>query len=305
MKKKILLTGVAGFIGSKIASRLIKENFKVYGVDDLSKGKEGAIPSEVEFIKLDLSKSRNLMKLPEDYDYILHLAGQSSGEISFENPIEDLSKNTSSTINLINHGINCKAKKLIFASSMSIYGNYKTKIKENFILNPLSCYGVSKLASENYLRIFSKKIPYVSLRMFNVYGPGQDLNNLKQGMVSIYLAQAIKKNKIIVKGSLNRVRDFIYIDDVVDIWIKAILNKKIINKSFNVGTGVPTSVKKLISIIIKNFKGCKVIVKKNTPGDQNYVCSRNNDLLKLTNTKKFTSLSSGIKKYINFINEKY
>ena len=244
-------------------------------------------------------------KLPKDYNTIFHLAGQSSGEISFENPVDDLKKNTASTLNLINHGIEFKAKKIIFASSMSVYGNHKKKLKENLILKPLSCYGVSKLASENYLKIFSKKIPYINLRMFNVYGPGQDLSNLKQGMVSIYLAQAIKKNKIIIKGSLNRVRDFIYIDDVVDVWLKTLSGRRILNKDFNVGTGNPTSIKKLISIIKKNFIGCKITVQKNTPGDQDFVCSDNKRLSNIINTKNFLDITRGIKKYINFLNEKY
>tara|TARA_Y200000002_G_C22634361_1_gene643971 strand:+ start:408 stop:1325 length:918 start_codon:yes stop_codon:yes gene_type:complete len=305
MKRKILLTGVAGFIGSSLATRLLDEGFKVYGVDDLSRGKENSIPKKVEFIKLDISNNKKFNKLPKDCNSILHLAGQSSGEISFENPLDDLKKNTASTLNLINYGIQSKVKKIIFASSMSVYGNYKKKLDERLTLRPLSCYGVSKLASENYLKIFSKKIPYVNLRMFNVYGPGQDLNNLKQGMVSIYLAQAIDKNKIIVKGSLNRVRDLIYIDDVVEVWFKTLTNNSMLNNDFNVGTGSPTSVRKLISIIKKHFIGCKIDVQKNTPGDQDFVCSNNKKLLKIINTKKFLNISSGIKKYMDFINEKY
>lgn len=305
MIRKVLITGVAGFIGSKIASRLIDENFKVYGVDDLSSGKKDSIPNKVDLINLDVTEKKKFNKLPNQLDFILHLSGQSSGEISFENPIEDLSKNTISTLNLINYAIKNRVKKIIYASSMSVYGNYKYKVKENLSLNPLSCYGVGKLASENYLKIFKKKIPYINLRMFNVYGPGQDLSNLKQGMVSIYLAQAIKKNKIIIKGSLNRVRDFIYIDDVVDVWLKTLSGRRILNKDFNVGTGNPTSIKKLISIIKKNFIGCKITVQKNTPGDQDFVCSDNKRLSNIINTKNFLDITRGIKKYINFLNEKY
>ena len=92
------------------------------------------------------------------------------------------------------------------------------------------------------------------MRLFNVYGPGQDMNNLKQGMVSIYLAQALKNKKIIIKGSLNRVRDFIFIDDVVDAWFKASLLKKNLNQNINIGSGIPTSVKELIKLITHKIK---------------------------------------------------
>ena len=104
--------------------------------------------------------------------------------------------------------------------------------------------------------------------MFNVYGPGQDLNNLRQGMVSIYLAQALKNKKIIVKGSLNRIRDFIYIDDVVNlIWVKS-LNDNIYNQTINLSSGEPTSVKKLLSEIRLLIPGTKVIKATSTRGDQ-------------------------------------
>ena len=105
MNKKILITGVAGFIGSKVAERFIDEGFHVYGVDDLSSGKEKNIPKGLEFIKLDLSEGKKFSILPRNCKIILHLAGQSSGEISFDNPILDLKKNTLSTINLINYGV--------------------------------------------------------------------------------------------------------------------------------------------------------------------------------------------------------
>ncbi len=301
MKKNVIVTGAAGFIGSKIASRLVDLDYKVFGIDDLSNGSEKNVPKKVDFLKFDLSNKKKLNSLPKNCKAILHLAGQSSGEKSFESPQQDLKKNTLSTLNLLSYGVENNVERIIYASSMSVYGDYNKKLKENFNLNPLSCYGVSKLASENYLKLFSKKIPFVSLRMFNVYGPGQNLKDLKQGMVSIYLAYALKKNKILVKGSLNRVRDFIYIDDVVNIWERAIVKKNILNNFYNLGSGVPTSVKKLTQMIRENFKNCKVMQTLGTPGDQNYVCSNNDLLKKHFNYKKFIKLKDGLKKFLKDI----
>ena len=86
---------------------------------------------------------------------------------------------------------------------MSVYGDHRIQpVKENFELIPNSCYGISKIASEKYLNVFKNKVPYLNMRMFNVYGPGQNMLNLKQGMISIYLAQALTQKKIMVKGSL-------------------------------------------------------------------------------------------------------
>ena len=285
--KKILITGVAGFIGSKIAEKFINEGFEVIGVDDLSSGKIENIPKGLDFLKIDLSDSNILKFLPNKCDLVLHLAGQSSGEISFDNPVTDLKKNTLSTLNLIKYGIENKSEKFIYASSMSVYGNVPDKpIPENFNKTPLSCYGVGKLASEHYLEIFKNQLPFINFRMFNVYGPGQDMANLRQGMVSIFLSQALKENKIHVKGSLDRFRDFIYIDDVVDIWYEFALNKTE-NISLNLGTGIKTSLNELITLFKNNFCDLKYYSKGKTPGDQKGIYPDIGKLKSLTKKNKF------------------
>ena len=261
--------------------------------------KKKNIPKNITFFKFDLSNYQNYKKLPK-CKYILHLAGQSSGDISFDNPVADLKKNTQSTLNLIKFGIKSKTKKIIYASSMSVYGDLnKNKYDENLEPKAKSCYGVSKLASENYLKIFSKKINYINFRMFNVYGPGQDLNNLRQGMLSIYLAQALKNKKIIVKGSLNRIRDFIYIDDVVKIWVKS-LNNNIYNQTINLSSGEPTSVKKLLNEIKILLPGTKIIKASSTRGDQFRAVGNPKKLNKIFK-HKFTSLRTGLSKFLKSI----
>ena len=302
MKKNILITGVAGFIGSKVADRFKKENFNIFGVDDLSTGSLKNIPKGIKFIKADLSNKKNLNLLPKDCYQILHLAGQSSGEMSFEDPINDLNKNTLSTLNLIDYGIKKKVKLFLYASSMSVYGKLtKEKVRGEHSCEPLSCYGISKRTSEKYLKMFCSKLPFIGLRMFNVYGPGQNMNNLKQGMVSIYLAQALKNKKINIKGSLNRVRDFIFIDDVVDAWFKASMLKKNLNQNINIGTGIPTSVKKLVELITQKIKKTQFSTNNGTRGDQTFVCSDNSLLKKTLNKKNFISLDLGLDKFITFL----
>ena len=295
-KTRILVSGAAGFIGSKICEKLIEKNYDVVGIDDLSNTKNKNIPKGIKFIKMDLSKNKSQKKIPR-CEIIFHLAGQSSGEKSFDSPIKDLDKNTKTTLNLINYGIKNKCRKIIYASSMSVYGNLtKKKFNENSPLNPLSCYGVSKIASELYLKIFSNQLSYIIFRMFNVYGSGQNMNDLRQGMVSIYLSQALKNKKIIVKGSLKRKRDFIHVDDVVNIWIKSIKSKKI-NQTFNLASGKNMKVSQLIKKIIKLTGDKKIIQKPGTKGDQFISITDNKKIKKVLNYKKFIDINEGLKKF--------
>ena len=295
-KTKVLVTGAAGFIGSKICIKLFELGFKVIAVDDLSSGNIKNLPSKIKLYKLDLSIIANFKKIPK-CQLILHLAGQSSGEKSFDSPMTDLEKNTHTTLNLINYGIQNQSQKIIFASSMSVYGNIPlNKFTENSSLKPVSCYGVSKLTSEKYLQVFSKKLPYVIFRMFNVYGAGQNMKDLRQGMVSIYLSQALNKNEVIVKGSLNRIRDFVHIEDVVNIWVISVL-KNIKNEIFNLGTGKSTKVSELLNKIYKLTGKKRTKVLKSTTGDQINSASNNSKLMKTFKYKNFIDLDEGLRKF--------
>ena len=298
---KILITGVAGFIGSKIASKFIDEGHEVIGVDDLSSGYIKNLHPKINFFQLDLSNPSSLKLIPKKCELILHLAGQSSSEISFDDPIADLKKNTLSTLNLINYGIKNKCIKILYASSMSVYGDVPDKpISEKFNTNPLSCYGISKLTSENYLKTFQKELPYINLRMFNVYGPGQDMTNLRQGMVSIFLAQALKNKIVHVKGSKERFRDFIYIDDVVHIWHKLALDSTF-NVTLNVGTGKKTTIEEFLSLLNEIIPH-QNFVKGSTQGDQKGIYSDNSLLLRTIGNYKFLDLFEGLLSFVNKIN---
>ena len=120
---KILITGVGGFIGSHVARRFLAEGYSVVGVDDLSSGKRANIPDGVQFIQGDLKDLATINRLPTDCRQILHLAGQSSGEISFDDPVADLEMNVISTLRLRDYGIRHSAERIIYASSMSVYGS--------------------------------------------------------------------------------------------------------------------------------------------------------------------------------------
>lgn len=252
--KTYLVTGAAGFIGGAVSKKLISQGHKVVTIDNLSTGFREEIPSGVFLIEGNCQDITIINKLNDyTFDAILHIAGQSSGEISFDDPIYDLQTNTQSTLLLLKYALRTGCRKFLYASTMSVYGDQPDKpVSEDACKSPKSFYGVGKIASEHYMRIYNQYgIDSVALRLFNVYGPGQNMENLRQGMVSIFLAQAIKSQHIHVKGSKDRFRDFIYIDDVVNAFLSFIEESNTNNdfRFYNICTGIRTTIEELIELM--------------------------------------------------------
>jgi len=296
-----LVTGGAGFIGSTLASKLLAQGGEVYILDNLSTGYKSNIPKEAVFIEGDFSRDKTISKLNNiRFDVVFHIGGQSSGEISYEDPEYDLNTNTLSTLKLLQYCVKTGCKKFIYASTMSVYGerDSQEQFSESDNVNPKSFYAVGKLASEKYMDIFSKQfgIDFVSLRYFNVYGPGQNLENLKQGMVSIYLKQFLDSSfdAVTVKGSLNRFRDLIYIADVVDITFESAINDNFTNRVVNIGTAKKTRVHEILSLIKKYTSIDKdIILADGTPGDQFGIYADNHLLLDIY-SKPLVSFDRGL-----------
>jgi len=300
-----LVTGAAGFIGSAIARRLIGLGHSVWTIDNLTTGYVDNIPDGAVFLQGSCQDVSCIEQLEDiKFDAILHFAGQSSGEVSFDDPVYDLRTNAESTLRLIKYGLHSKCTRFIYASSMSVYGAVKDQaIAETHATAPLSFYGVGKLASENYMRIYAPKgLEFTALRFFNVYGPGQNMQNLRQGMVSIFLEQLLKQDIVIVKGPLNRFRDFIFIDDCVDVTIKTLESPKSIGSVYNIGTGVRTSVGQLLEEMM-SISGLRKEIEvdiKGTPGDQKGIYA---DISLATKHLGFThrySLHDGLKRMIDW-----
>ncbi|MGA0787358.1 MAG: NAD-dependent epimerase/dehydratase family protein [Ilumatobacteraceae bacterium] len=299
-QRLLVVTGVGGFIGSSLAGRLLVDGYRVLGVDDFSSGKRSNVPLGIDLVEANLASTALSDILPSRALAVLHLAGQSSGEISFDDPVGDLEKNAVSTLRLIEYGIGAGVQRFVHASSMSVYGSVSDKpIREDATLRPLSCYGVGKATAEGYLQVFSRRLPYVALRMFNVYGPGQDMSNLRQGMVSIYLAQALATSKIVVKGSMQRYRDFVYIDDVVEAWALALQRDEALNHAINIGTGVRTEVGQLLELITAIVPGTTVEFADNTPGDQFGIYADTTRMTRLLGIATTTTLQDGLQRFVD------
>ena len=301
----IIVTGGAGFIGSHLVNRLIDENHDVIVIDNLRTGSEVNLNNNAHFINADLSSESTFRDLPNDVDYIFHLAAQASNESSCYDPIWDIKANTISTLNLLRYAKEIKIKKFLFTSTMGVYDDSKNVSTELSNIEPKAFYGIHKRASEEYIRIFSEEgMPTTILRLFNVYGPGQNMTDLRQGMLSIYMSFIMQNKKISVKGSLDRIRDFVYVSDVVNAIMLSAFNNKSNGKTLNVCTNVETSVDQAIKIIIKAFgkdSQYPIEVLKNTPGDIDYSCGDFSKIHDLLAWKPETDLEDGIIKMVNWL----
>lgn len=299
--KNILITGGAGFIGFSLIKKICKSWDNIIVIDNFTTGFNKKFPKNVRVLKADCKNFSIFEKLKKyNFDSVVHLAGVSSVEASFDDPVGDANSNIISTLNVLKFIKEKKVKNFIFTSSMCVYGDLKENVRENDKTVPISYYGISKLTSEEYIKFYP--LPHTTriiLRLFNVYGPGSDKKNTKHGMVGIYLNQINKNNEVVVKGRLNRFRDFIFIDDVVSIIQKSLNIKNKNCNIFNVCTSKKTYIKNLIGEIFKiKNKISKITTLKSTPGDQVGIYGNNQKLKSFFKIKNTISLPVGLKKTI-------
>jgi UDP-glucose 4-epimerase len=307
--EKILVTGGAGFIGAHLTEKLVNLKYQVMVVDSLET--IGGIPHinpKCKFIKGSITSENILSKIKRWRPRIIfHLAAQSCSETAYDNPKKDYLTNGYGTYLLALLAKEVKASQFIYSSSVAVYGsNPQKKITEKSTINPDSIYGISKHAGEMFVKqiLHPSKVKTRIFRIFNTYGPGEDLNFLRKGMVSIFVSYVWKNKPIIVKGSLNRFRNFNYIDDCVNILVNSIKNKNLKkDELFNLSAGKSFAVKKLINEILKtsNKRRYKIVVKNGTPGDSFGYHASNTYLLKKFKNYKFLSLKAGLKKYLEWI----
>ncbi|MFH1856839.1 MAG: SDR family oxidoreductase [Candidatus Omnitrophota bacterium] len=263
--KKILVTGGAGFIGSNIVEELIKkENYDVIVYDNFSTGKEENIKPFLRKIKLiegDIENSALLKKALKNVDYVLHQAALRSVPKSIDNPINFNNVNVCGTLNVLLASREMGVKKVVFASSSSVYGSVeKLPIKESFYPKPISPYSASKLAAEHYCYVFYKlyNVPTVILRYFNVFGPRQPLETKYAMAIPRFITNMLKNQSPPVHDDGEQSRDFTYVKDIVRANLLALESENADGEIFNVASGKRYTILELVnclnSLLKRNIK---------------------------------------------------
>lgn len=249
--KKALVTGGAGFIGSHIVETLLKESIEVVVLDDLSMGRRENIPSDIQLIEADILDEAQLKLALEGVDVVFHEAARVSIRNSVTQFYTDAQINIMGTLNLLKKLSESKVKKLIYASSMAIYGETKgLPITENHPLHPNSPYGISKMAGEKYCLELGKAmgIEVVALRYFNTYGIRQTLTPYV-GVITIFIDRLLDGKAPVVFGNGEQIRDFVSVKDVAKANILAIKGDYS-GEVFNVGSGEGTTVNDLADFLV-------------------------------------------------------
>ncbi len=252
----VLVTGGAGFIGSHLVKALVARGSAVTVIHNRQEQQFRCelrrTDSNIKFVNTELSAAIKTREVNlNNFDSLFHLAASSSVPQSVACPHEDFVKNLETTVVLLNALRTVKnPPKLIFPSSGAVYGNPEVMpIQEASRTEPLSPYGVSKLACERYISVFSKLygIPAVSLRLFSVYGPGQKKLVVYDLLYKLYQ----NPSKLSVLGDGSQSRDFVYIDDVVRAMLLVEQNAGMCGEVYNVASGQSTSISHLVHIICK------------------------------------------------------
>jgi len=305
----IIITGGLGFLGSNLAKKLFSRGHKIIILDKVRKTHLLPISKKIKIYNCNINSQKSLDKIKiKKSSVLIHCAAQPSAAKSFEIPEVDLKTNIIGTFNLLNWSKKNQIQKIVYASTFNVY----EEDNKNFILNeeskckPKSLYAISKLTAENYIRVYGNHIgiKWNIIRMFNIYGPGQDPENKFLGMINIFLNMAKKDPKIIVKGSLDRFRDFVFIDDIIRAWVLIVEDKKHGNEIYNVGSGQKTTINELlkkISIVLNK----KIVVeeKSGTPGDFMGCVADINKIKRDLGYKPAANLENGLREFNKWIDK--
>lgn len=300
---KIIVTGGAGFIGSHLVDKLIERGDKVIVIDNLFTGKKENLNPKAKFFKLDITDFRKIKPLFKGIDFVFHLAAIPRVPLSVEDPIGTSKVNILGTINVFKAATEAKVKRVVFASSSSVYGNQKKfPLKEDMLTGPVSPYGLQKLTGEKFAKMFFDLygLPIVCLRYFNVFGPRVDFNSDYSLVIGKFLRQKAKGQPLTIFGDGKQTRGFSYIEDVVSADIKAMISSKIKGgEIINISSSKSQSVNYVADLI---------------GGQKKYLPVRKGDVLhtladiglakKLLDWMPKVSFEEGLKRTIDWFNKK-
>lgn len=254
--KRVLVTGGAGFIGSHLTKRLLKEGCRVTVIDDLSEGKWGNLPQHPNLVKHEGSILDNMSKLAAGQDVIFHLAAIPRLQRSLDDPWQTHKVNVDGTLNLLLAAKKHKIKRFIFSSSSSVYGKQRyLPFSENMRPNPPVPYSLQKLVGEEYCRMFFDLwgLGTISLRYFNVYGPQMNPDGPYANLIPKFIKLLSQDKTPTINGDGRQTRDFTYVSDVVEATLLA-AKSHLSGEVFNIGFGKSISVNE-VALAINRLMG--------------------------------------------------
>ncbi len=315
--KKLLITGVAGFIGSNLADYFVKQGYYVVGLDNFSTGKWENIAHlshhpNFSFVEGDIRNFETCNTAVKGCDYVLHQAALGSVPRSINDPITSNDVNINGFLNMITAARDEKVTRFIFAASSSTYGDSEALPKvEDVIGKPLSPYAITKYVNELYADVFSKTygIETIGLRYFNVFGRKQDPNGAYAAAIPKFVLQFMRYESPIINGDGNFSRDFTYIDNVIHMNELAIntLNKNAVNQIYNTAYGDRTTLNDLVKTIQKELSlldpkiaDVKIIHGPNRVGDIPHSLASIEKAKNLLNYAPKFNLEAGLKEAIQW-----
>ena len=303
---KILITGGAGFIGSNLSEKLVRDGHEVLVIDNLASGKEenlAEIRKNITFHKETINN--DMKKILDGVEVVFHVAALPRVQFSIHNPIESHHANINGSLNLLKQCADSGIKRFIFSSSSSVYGDQDSlPLKEVMKPNPMSPYALQKLTIEHYSKLFHDVygLKTISLRYFNVYGPRQDRESNYSNLIPKFIGLMQKNEQPKIYGDGTQTRDFTYVEDVVSANIASMKsnNKKIFGEVFNIGSGnrisvneIAENISKLLGSKINPVYADPIIEPKHTLAD----VSKAKNLL---DWQPNASISVGLKKTVEY-----
>lgn len=275
--RSYLITGVAGFIGSSLARAVLARGDRVRGIDNLSTGKHeniSEILQKIDFRQADLFDLKAAQQACLGVDYVFHEAAIPSVPRSVKDPLESNRANIDGTLNLLVASRDAGVKRVVYAASSSVYGDTPTLPKrEDMAPNPISPYGVAKLAGEYYMTSFWRcyGLETVSLRYFNIFGPRQDPSSPYSGVLAKFITQMLRGEQPTIFGDGQQSRDFTYVENVVNANLLACdaPAKEVAGRVFNIATGSRFDLNETFRLL-KRLTGY--------PGEANYGPERAGDV---------------------------
>jgi UDP-glucose 4-epimerase len=249
---KFLVTGGAGFLGSALANRLVEGGHHVRVLDDLSAGDQKRLDSRVVFTRGDMRDIPKLWTLLKGVDCVYHLAARVSVQESILYPVEYNEVNVGGTVSLMTAVRDARVKRVVFTSSGAAYGEQEQQpVRETARLKPSSPYAVSKMAAEGYVLALGALcgIETVILRVFNAYGPGQNIPPTHAPVIPRFLKQIVGGGSLVIYGDGRQSRDFLYVSDAVEAMVAAAKATNVDRAVINVGSGREVTIKELVQAI--------------------------------------------------------